>query len=102
MAADHFIPSADSRVSASSSLGIDGTVEISAPEVDLSGGLEALPARFFDAAALLKERCGVRAGRAMSSLIKVGRGGLPLAPEALFSNFPLSRGGCSALSANSP
>jgi hypothetical protein len=92
IAADHFIPSADSRVEASSSLGIDGTVEISAPEVDLSGGLEALPVRFFDAAALFRERCGVRGGRA--SLVAVGRGGIPPSPDGFLPSFQLARGGC--------
>jgi large exoprotein involved in heme utilization and adhesion len=91
--ADHFLKSADSWVDASSSLGIDGTVEISAPETDLSGGLEALPADFFDAAALLKERCAVRGGRA--SLVAVGRGGTPPSPDGFLPSFQLARAGCS-------
>jgi hypothetical protein len=91
--ADHFLKSADSQVSASSSLGIDGTVEISAPEVDLSGGLEALPVHFFDAAALFRERCAVRGGRA--SLVAVGRGGVPPSPDGFLPSFQLAHAGCS-------
>jgi large exoprotein involved in heme utilization and adhesion len=91
--AKNFLASADSQIDASSNLGIDGTVEISAPEVDLSGGLQVLPARFFDASELLRERCTARVGRA--SLVLVGRGGVPLPPDALQPSLQLGRAGCS-------
>jgi hypothetical protein len=81
--ADYFVPSADSQVDASSSLGIDGTVEISALDVDMSA-TEGLPVDFFDAPKLLRERCARRRGK-VSSFIVIKHEGLPPEPDALLS-----------------
>ena len=48
-----FLATPDSSVTASSALGINGTVDINAPDADVSGSLTALPATFLDASALL-------------------------------------------------
>ncbi|MBI3988962.1 MAG: filamentous hemagglutinin N-terminal domain-containing protein [candidate division NC10 bacterium] len=79
--ADVFLASPDSEVSASSTLGIQGTVEIQAPMTNLSGTLAPLPQVFVSAGALLQEPCAVRLrGGQTSSLVFRGREGLPLEP----------------------
>lgn len=78
----------DSIISASSELGIEGTIEISAPESDLAGGLAALPGGLFDSSLLLRESCSARAGRGGNSFTGVGHGGLPERPGTLaFSSY---------------
>jgi len=57
---NNFVPSGDSLVSASSRLGIDGTVAVSTPEAQLAGELAALPENLLDATAMLREACEVR------------------------------------------
>lgn len=75
-------------ISASSTLGIDGTVNIEAPDSDVSADLAVLPASFLDAARLLQAGCGAaRAG--LSSLVEVGRGGLPSAPDDYLASLDL-------------
>jgi large exoprotein involved in heme utilization and adhesion len=79
-----FLASPDSLVQASSQRGISGEISISAPNVDVSSGLSALPSAFFDASLLLRESCAARAGRAASSSFTgVGRGGLPASPGGM-------------------
>ena len=68
-----FVPSGDSRVTASSTLGIDGTITLESPALDPTGELLVPPPAFVDAGAVLAGRCGPRlAGRA-SSLVVVPR-----------------------------
>ena len=89
-------------ITASSALGIDGSVSIDAPDTDVSAGLAILPASFLDAASLLRAGCsGARAG--MSSLVEVGRGGLPPDPDGYLPSLDLgtlARGGAVASLAN--
>ena len=69
-----------SVIEASSELGIDGNVTIDAPNPDVGSNLVVLPETFLDAARLLQPNCGAaRAG--LSSLVEVGRGGLPADPD---------------------
>ncbi|MBV8736321.1 MAG: filamentous hemagglutinin N-terminal domain-containing protein [Alphaproteobacteria bacterium] len=77
-----FIPSTDSVVSASSQLGVSGTVVINGPRVDLNGTLVVLSSELRSAVALTREACAARANRFQSSLVEGGRGGLPQDPEA--------------------
>ncbi len=75
-------------ITASSALGIDGSVNIDAPDTDVSAGLAVLPASFLDAASLLRAGCsGARAG--LSSLVEVGRGGLPPDPDGYLPSMGL-------------
>lgn len=75
-------------ISASSALGIDGTVNIEAPDSDVSSDLAALPDSFLDAASLMQAGCGAaRAG--LSSLVEVGRGGLPSDPDGYLASLDL-------------
>ena len=55
---------------------------VSAPEVDLAGGLVVLEGALLDAASQLRERCGARRDIGASSFTGVGRGGLPPSPDA--------------------
>jgi len=80
--ADQFVPSADSLVSASSQLGISGTVELIGPRVDLNGSLVVLSSELYNAAAVLRDNCAARGSRPRSSLVERGRGGLPQDTEA--------------------
>ncbi|MEM7043312.1 MAG: filamentous hemagglutinin N-terminal domain-containing protein [Pseudomonadota bacterium] len=54
--------------------GVDGTVSVSAPEVDLTGGIVAFDGRFLDIASLLRERCAARRASESSSFT-LGTGG---------------------------
>ncbi len=92
-------------ITASSALGIDGSVNIDAPDTDVSAGLAVLPASFLDAASLLRAGCsGARAG--LSSLVEVGRGGLPPDPDGYLLSMDLGAlarsGGVVARSRPSP
>ena len=63
-----------SGITASSQLGVDGTITLDSPAIDPTGELLAPPPTFLDAGAILAGRCGPRlAGRA-SSLVIVPRG----------------------------
>lgn len=95
------LQSGDSVISASSELGIQGTVEISAPESDLVGSLTPLPGGLFDPSLLLRESCSARAGRAGNSFVGVGYGGLPERPGTLgFGSYV--QGGVSAAAQRAP
>jgi filamentous hemagglutinin family protein len=79
--ADVFLADPASRVSASSTLGVQGIVDIQAPVTSLSGALAPLPQAFVDVATLLPVRCEVRlSGSKASSLVLGGREGLPPRP----------------------
>ena len=84
---DHLIRSADSIIDASSKLGINGTVNILSPEIDLSSGLNALSARFMDASQWLNTPCNQR-GDDFSSLIVNDRDSLPRSSDDLLSVNP--------------
>ena len=73
-----------SVVSASSALGIDGIVDIDAPDINTTGVQVPLPKAVFSAADLLQNPCIARlkAGDASSFIIS-GRDGLPIIPGKL-------------------
>jgi filamentous hemagglutinin family protein len=79
-----FLRDPASLVSASSALGIQGTVNIQAPVTSLSGTLAPLPQAVVSAAALLPARCAARlSGGRYSSLVLGGRDGLPAEPSGV-------------------
>lgn len=98
---DHLIASTDSHIEASSQLGIDGSVEISTPNVDVGSGLMVLPSNYLDAALLLRDACAGRATGAASSFTGAGRGGLAQGPGGLLTSRydTLLPAGTAALSA---
>ena len=82
IAADQLLVSPDSEINAEAGAeGIDGTIVVNAPEVDLSGGLVVLEGALLHAAAQLRARCGARRDIGASSFTGVGRGGLPPSPD---------------------
>jgi large exoprotein involved in heme utilization and adhesion len=79
-----FLADPTSQVSASSTLGIDGQVDIQAPVTNLSGVVSPLPSGFAPATALLYDRCAARLQEGtVSSLVKRGRDGMPAAPDGV-------------------
>lgn len=83
--ADNFFQSPDSVITASSQLGIDGSVQVDSPDTNISGSLSVLSGGFLDASRLLQNRCTARNGMGTSSLVMAGRGGIPLPPDGLMS-----------------
>lgn len=79
--ADHLIKDPDSTVTASSELGIDGTVNIDAPDTDISAGITVLPEKISDTSALLYNRCAARTKETTSSLLNTGLGQASMAPD---------------------
>jgi filamentous hemagglutinin family protein len=80
------VRSPDSGIEASGgAAGVPGTIAISAPEADLSGGLVVLEGALVDTAPL-RARCGARRDIGASSFTGVGRGGLPASPDASLSS----------------
>jgi filamentous hemagglutinin family protein len=70
-----------STISASSTLGINGTVEIQTTVSNLSESVAPLSGEFVQAAALLREGCAARfQGGNLSSFVVAGRYGLPQEP----------------------
>jgi hypothetical protein len=79
--AGQFIPSSDNIISATSELGISGTVVVNGPRVDVNGALVVLSSELRGRAAVLREACAIRSDRPISSFVEAGRGGLPQDPE---------------------
>jgi len=79
--ANNFLLSTDSLVSASSQLGISGTIELIGPRVDLNGSLVTLSGDLHGAARVARDNCGAKGGL-RSSLVDSGRGGLPQDADA--------------------
>jgi hypothetical protein len=79
-----FLADPASQVSASSTLGINGEVNIQAPVTSLSGTVAPLPQEFAPISALLRDRCAgrLREGR-VSRLVLSGRDGVPHEPGSL-------------------
>ncbi len=57
-----------------------GTINIAAPELDLSNGLVSLPGSLIDASTQLRDQCARRLGVDFSSFLVLGRGGVELNP----------------------
>src|SRR5207253_5650895 len=76
--------------SASSALGVSGTITINSAISDLSGKLAPLPSGFLKTSALLRSRCSARlAGETTSSFVLASKGGIPTEPGGtLISPLP--------------
>ena len=83
--AGNFIATPDSVVDASSALGIDGRVNISSPDEEISKDLAVLPDNFLDVTSLISERCGTTAGA--SSLVDAGPGGMIVDPDGYLPSY---------------
>ena len=80
-----YLASPNSLVSASSNLGLPGTVDISAPLIDISGNLAVLPSSYLDVNALVPKKCTERE-KEMSSFVVKGRDGIPPQPDSLLTS----------------
>jgi hypothetical protein len=88
---DIYIQSADSILDASGAIS-SGAVDIQSPNVVEEGNLVSLPESLLDANSHLPERCAVKLDGDYSSLIVVGRVGVPLAPGGYMPAYQLSGG----------
>ncbi len=79
-----FIASADSAVTAAATgeLGVDGEVEIQAPQTTLVGQVQPLPGSFLDAASLIQSACAARTAREGSFVVQATGAVLP-PPDAV-------------------
>jgi len=75
--ADYFIKSADSPIEATSQRGNDGTVEIDAPDINISKGLIALPSTLLNASQWVRTPCEKRTVDDSSRFIIKGRDAVP-------------------------
>jgi hypothetical protein len=86
-----FLADPSSVLTASSTLGINGTVAIQAPVTSISGAIAPLPQAFAQAAELLRSRCAERLREGtVSRFVIGGRDGVPLEPGSLLLS-PLER-----------
>jgi hypothetical protein len=97
--ADIFLADPTSNLTATSTLGISGTVSIEAPVTNLSGTIAPLPQGFLQAAALLAQRCAARMGGTSSTFVVAGRDGLPPEPGGLLPSPLYEAGPAGALAA---
>jgi large exoprotein involved in heme utilization and adhesion len=76
-----------SQITASSALGLQGSVDVNAQITDVSGTIAALPESILQAAALLRDSCAARVGSGKTSTLAQGsRDGLPGQPGATASS----------------
>lgn len=81
-----FLADPGTTLSASSELGIAGTVQVNSPETDIEGAVIAPEASYLDAAALMNERCAAQRTAELSSFVVMGNDGLASGPDALLSS----------------
>ncbi|MEE4356316.1 MAG: filamentous hemagglutinin N-terminal domain-containing protein, partial [Desulfococcaceae bacterium] len=88
---DHFIRSGDSVIDASSRFGIDGSVNFSSPEADISGNLAVFPENFLMASQWLQTPCRNKSLEDVSRFLLSGRDGIPALPDDWLAGpiFPL-------------
>ncbi|GAA6616062.1 filamentous hemagglutinin N-terminal domain-containing protein [Scytonema sp. NUACC26] len=71
-----------SDITASSTYGVSGAVEIKTPEVDPTQGLLDLPVQLADASNTIVQGCRANTGQAAGKFVVTGRGGLLPNPES--------------------
>ncbi len=76
--ADGFLPSIETRITASSEFGVQGTVDIRTPDTDVGSGLVVLPETLVSKNINLAERCALRLAGDVSSFFVNGQGGIPV------------------------
>jgi len=95
--ADQLIRTPDSEISASSRLGIDGSVVIHSPETDVGGLLQAMPDDYLDAENWQRTPCAERSGENAGRFVMAPRDAVPtpfddwlgVSPQ-VFAALPLS------------
>ena len=89
-----FIADVDSSVDASSETGIDGTVQIESPAVNLTGTLADLPENFADAAGLMRQACAARQKAGAGSFVVATSERAGAAPDAPLDSGEPRASGC--------
>src|SRR5262249_11791670 len=87
LVSDFFFNSNLSNSNITASGTTNGTVNITAPSLDLGAQLITLPSSLLSAESQLQERCAALLRGDFSSFISVGRGGTEPAPEELQTAF---------------
>ncbi|WP_207682789.1 filamentous hemagglutinin N-terminal domain-containing protein [Desulfonema magnum] len=85
---DNYVRSSDSKVTATSKRGNDGTVKIESPNADLGGDLVILPGTFLDATSWIKTPCAQRSGENVSRFVIKGRDAVANPPDDLHPGPP--------------
>ncbi len=75
-----------SDITASSTFGINGVVNINNPDVDPTQGLTILPASVVDVSQLIAQGCGGQPEQATNQFTVTGRGGMPPSPNDQLSS----------------
>ncbi|ALF52555.1 filamentous hemagglutinin [Nostoc piscinale CENA21] len=70
-----------SDITASSTFGVNGVININNPDVDPTQGLTTLPQTVVDVSQLIAQGCGAPAGQVANQFTVAGRGGLPPSPN---------------------
>jgi len=81
--AGNLVMTPDSAITASSTLGVNGTISAPPPDTNVGQRLVVLPAAYFDAATQLRAACAGRGAGDASTLAGIGRGGLPAGPDSI-------------------
>lgn len=71
----------ESDITASSTFGVNGVVNINNPDVDPSQGLITLPQSVVDVSQLIAQGCDAEPGQVTSQFTVTGRGGMPPSPN---------------------
>ncbi|QTA91438.1 filamentous hemagglutinin N-terminal domain-containing protein [Desulfonema magnum] len=78
---ENFIKSSDSRVTATSARGNEGTVNIECPYTDVSSGLTVMPGNYLDAGKWAKTPCSKRSAEDMSRFVIRHKDAAPGSPN---------------------
>ena len=81
--AGNLVMTPDSAITASSALGVSGTISTPPPDTNVGQRLVVLPAAYFDAATQLRAACAARGAGTASTLVGVGRGGMSVGPDSV-------------------
>jgi filamentous hemagglutinin family protein len=74
-------PTSQNDITASSTFGSNGVVELNTPGVDPNKGLVSLPLTWVDPTRLVAQGCAPGSGQLASRFVVTGRGGVPLGPN---------------------
>ena len=91
-----FFMTPDSEITATSELGIDGTILINAPDTDVTSGITTLPSDVLDATALMRSACSAATAEGGSFVVSGRPPGLPIHPDGLLAAFD-TIGGAAAI-----
>ncbi len=101
--AENYFQDQSSVIEASSSLGIDGTITIKSPDETVSSSLSEMPEALLTVTQLASQQCDVKTRKDISSLVMVGRDGLPPSTDDFVAlRIPLVTGSNGSKVANHP